>query len=112
MSEMDKDVSQALLERVDQALRESTPLRIQGGNSKALLGRETTGEVLDTREHRGIVSYDPTELVITVRAGTPLSELMQVLDAAGQMLPCEPPDFGCATLGGMVAAGLSGPRRP
>ena len=112
MSEMDKDVSQALLERVDQALRESTPLRIQGGNSKALLGRETAGEVLDTREHRGIVSYDPTELVITVRAGTPLSELMQVLDAAGQMLPCEPPDFGCATLGGMVAAGLSGPRRP
>ncbi|KEZ66816.1 glycolate oxidase, partial [Pseudomonas syringae pv. syringae FF5] len=112
MSTMDNDVSQALLERVNQALRDETPLRIQGGNSKASLGRETAGEILDTREHRGIVSYDPTELVITARAGTPLNELMQTLDAAGQMLPCEPPDFGAATLGGMVAAGLSGPRRP
>ncbi|UZS71051.1 glycolate oxidase subunit GlcE [Pseudomonas syringae] len=112
MSTMDNDISQALLERVNQALRDETPLRIQGGNSKASLGRETAGEILDTLEHRGIVSYDPTELVITARAGTPLNELMQTLDAAGQMLPCEPPDFGAATLGGMVAAGLSGPRRP
>ncbi|KPX47343.1 Glycolate oxidase FAD binding subunit [Pseudomonas syringae pv. helianthi] len=112
MSAMDNDASQRLLERVNQALQDSTPLRIQGGNSKVFLGRETAGEVLDTREHRGIVSYDPTELVISARAGTPLIELMQALDGAGQMLPCEPPDFGAATLGGMVAAGLSGPRRP
>ena len=49
--------------------------------------------LLDTREHRGIVSYDPTELVVTVRAGTPLTELEAALDAAGQMLPCEPPHF-------------------
>ncbi|WP_439850915.1 glycolate oxidase subunit GlcE [Pseudomonas syringae] len=108
----DKDASQTLLEQVSQALHDATPLRIQGGNSKAFLGRPVTGETLDTREHRGIVSYDPTELVITARAGTPLSEMMQALDAAGQMLPCEPPDSGTATLGGMVAAGLSGPRRP
>ena len=52
MSTMDNDVSQALLERVNQALRDETPLRIQGGNSKACLGRETAGEILDTREHR------------------------------------------------------------
>ncbi|MNP07932.1 putative FAD-linked oxidoreductase [compost metagenome] len=71
------------------------------------------GQLLDTRAHRGIVSYDPTELVLTARAGTPLAEINAALDAAGQMLPCEPPhaDDG-ATLGGMVAAGLSGPRRP
>ena len=108
----DRDASQQLLQQVNEALANATPLRIQGANSKAFLGREVAGEVLDTRAHRGIVSYDPTELVITARAGTPLSELYAVLDAAGQMLPCEPPTFGDATVGGMVAAGLSGPRRP
>lgn len=108
----DRDASQQLLQQVNEALANATPLRIQGANSKAFLGRDVAGEVLDTRAHRGIVSYDPTELVITARAGTPLSELYAVLDAAGQMLPCEPPTFGDATVGGMVAAGLSGPRRP
>lgn len=108
----DHDASAALLDQVNQALQGGTPLRIQGGNSKAFLGREVAGEILDTRVHSGIVSYDPTELVITARAGTPLQELCAALDAAGQMLPCEPPHFGEATVGGMIAAGLSGPRRP
>lgn len=109
----DVDASGALLEQVKQARENATPLRIQGGNTKAFLGREVAGEILDTRVHRGIVSYDPTELVISVRAGTLLSELFAALDAAGQMLPCEPPSFGeGATVGGMIAAGLSGPRRP
>ncbi|MBC3955959.1 glycolate oxidase subunit GlcE [Pseudomonas triticifolii] len=112
MIAQDTDASAALLDQVNQALHDATALRIQGGNSKAFLGREVSGQVLDTRGHCGIVSYDPTELVITARAGTSLSELMQTLDDAGQMLPCEPPTFGDATLGGMVAAGLSGPRRP
>ncbi|SHM91601.1 glycolate oxidase FAD binding subunit [Pseudomonas asturiensis] len=112
MIAQDTDASAALLDQVNQALHDATALRIQGGNSKAFLGREAPGKVLDMRGHCGIVSYDPTELVITARAGTPLSELMQTLDDAGQMLPCEPPTFGDATLGGMVAAGLSGPRRP
>ncbi|MFJ2682337.1 glycolate oxidase subunit GlcE [Pseudomonas sp. NPDC087342] len=107
------DASAALLDQVNQARENATPLRIQGSNSKAFLGREVAGEVLDTRAHRGIVSYDPTELVVSVRAGTPLSELLDALDAKGQMLPCEPPSFGeGATVGGMIAAGLSGPRRP
>ncbi|WP_336335892.1 glycolate oxidase subunit GlcE [Pseudomonas putida] len=110
---MDRDNSQALLEQVNQALHQCTPLRIQGSNSKAMLGNPVAGEVLDTRSHRGIVSYDPTELVLTARAGTPLREIEAVLHEAGQMLPCEPPCLGPeATLGGMVAAGLSGPRRP
>ena len=112
-SEHDIDDSASLLEQVNQALQNATPLRIQGANSKAFLGRIMAGEVLDTRSHRGIVSYDPTELVITVRCGTPLAELAEVLDAAQQMLPCEPPSFGDgATVGGMIASGLSGPRRP
>ena len=109
----DFDASAALLEQVNHALNSATPLRIQGSGSKAHLGRATTGEVLDTRTHRGIVSYDPTELVLTARAGTPLSEIEAALDANQQMLPCEPPHLGNgATLGGMVASGLSGPRRP
>ena len=112
-SEHDIDDSASLLEQVNQALQNATPLRIQGSNSKAFLGRIVAGEVLDTRSHRGIVSYDPTELVITARCGTPLAELAEVLDAAQQMLPCEPPSFGDgATVGGMIASGLSGPRRP
>ncbi|AHL34626.1 glycolate oxidase [Pseudomonas brassicacearum] len=112
-SEHDIDDSAALLEQVNQALENATPLRIQGSNSKAFLGRSVAGEVLDTRSHRGIVSYDPTELVITARCGTPLAHLSEVLDASQQMLPCEPPSFGDdATVGGMIACGLSGPRRP
>ena len=111
--EHDRDDSAALLEQVSQALQNATPLRIQGSNSKVFLGRIVAGEVLDTRSHRGIVSYDPTELVITARCGTPLSELAEALDQAQQMLPCEPPSFGDdATVGGMIASGLSGPRRP
>jgi glycolate oxidase FAD binding subunit len=107
------DDSERLVAEVSQALASGTPLAIRGGNSKAFLGRAVQGVVLDTRSHRGVVSYDPTELVITARAGTPLAELNATLDAAGQMLPCEPPAFGgAATVGGMVAAGLAGPRRP
>ncbi|MBK5012711.1 glycolate oxidase subunit GlcE [Pseudomonas sp. S60] len=110
---LDRDMSEALLEQVCQALESETPLAIQGSGSKAMLGNPVVGQVLDTRCHRGIVSYDPTELVITARAGTPLQEIEAVLHQAGQMLPCEPPHLGPgATVGGMVAAGLSGPRRP
>ena len=107
------DYSQALLEQVNQAISDKTPLVIQGSNSKAFLGRPVTGQTLDVRCHRGIVNYDPTELVITARAGTPLVAIEAALESAGQMLPCEPPHYGEeATWGGMVACGLAGPRRP
>ncbi len=107
------DYSQALLEQVNQAISDKTPLVIQGSNSKAFLGRPVTGQALDVRCHRGIVNYDPTELVITARAGTPLVAIEAALESAGQMLPCEPPHYGDeATWGGMVACGLAGPRRP
>ena len=107
------DDSERLVAEISQARADGTPLKIRGGNSKAFLGRPVQGKPIDTRSHRGVLSYDPTELVITARAGTPVAELNAVLDAAGQMLPCEPPAFdGMATVGGMVAAGLAGPRRP
>ena len=103
------DYSQALLEQVNQAISDKTPLVIQGSNSKAFLGRPVTGQTLDVRCHRGIVNYDPTELVITARAGTPLVAIEAALESAGQMLPCEPPHYGEeATWGGMVACGLAG----
>ena len=109
----DADRSEDLLAQVGAALATHTPLLIQGGGTKAFYGRASTGVLLDTRAHRGIVSYDPTELVVTARAGTPVAELEATLDQAGQMLAFEPPHFGAgATVGGMVAAGLSGPRRP
>jgi glycolate oxidase FAD binding subunit len=107
------DDSARLVAQVQRAIAKHTPLRIRGSDSKRFLGREVQGEELDTRSHRGIVAYDPTELVITARAGTPLVELNAVLDDADQMLPCEPPLFDSkGTLGGAVATGLSGPRRP
>ena len=107
------DDSARLVAQVQRAIAEQIPLRIRGSDSKRFLGRDVEGEELDTRSHRGIVTYDPTELVITARAGTPLAELNAALDDADQMLPCEPPLFdGQGTLGGAVASGLSGPRRP
>ncbi|RDU97234.1 glycolate oxidase subunit GlcE [Trinickia dinghuensis] len=109
------DDSSRLVDEVARAISTHIPLRIRGGNTKSFLGRQTSAEAveLDVRSHSGIVQYEPTELIITARAGTPVAELTSALDAAGQMLPCEPPEFdGKATLGGAVAAGLSGPRRP
>lgn len=98
--------------RVREAAETRTPLMIRAGGSKDFYGNASKGEVLDPRGHAGIVAYEPTELVVTARCGTPLAELEAVLDAHGQMLAFEPPHFGpAATVGGCVAAGLSGPRR-
>jgi glycolate oxidase FAD binding subunit len=99
-------------ERIRAAASAQRPLRLRGGGTKDFYGGEPAGEVLDTRAHAGIVSYEPTELVITARCGTPLAELEAALAENRQMLAFEPPHFGAAaTLGGCVAAGLSGPRR-
>ncbi|WP_440222778.1 glycolate oxidase subunit GlcE [Dokdonella sp. MW10] len=107
------DASADLVERVREAIARRRPLAIRGGGSKADLGRPADGETLDTRVHHGIVAYEPGELVLTARAGTPLSEVERALEASGQMLAFEPPHLGDgATLGGMLASGLSGPRRP
>ncbi|TAK50560.1 MAG: glycolate oxidase subunit GlcE [Betaproteobacteria bacterium] len=102
----------ALAERIRAAAESRRPLRIRGGGSKDFYGDELKGEVLDTRACTGLISYEPSELVVTARSGTPLAELEAALAEKGQMLAFEPPHFGSgATLGGCVAAGLSGPRR-
>jgi len=102
----------ALAEQIRAAAESRRPLRICGGGSKDFYGGPLRGEALDTRECTGIVSYEPSELVITARGGTPLAELEAALAGQGQMLAFEPPHFGPgATLGGCIAAGLSGPRR-
>ena len=102
----------ALREAVCEAAAKRTPLRIRAGGTKDFYGNVTTGSVLDPRGHSGIIDYEPSELVVTARAGTPLTELESTLSERGQMLAFEPPHFGsAATLGGCIAAGLAGPRR-
>jgi glycolate oxidase FAD binding subunit len=108
-----EDVLQYFRERIHTANRERSPLRIHGGESKGWYGHETRGAALDSRDFQGIVAYDPTELVIQVRAGTPLATVEAALAEQNQMLAFEPPHFGDgATVGGAIATGLSGPRRP
>ena len=94
-------------------MADKQPLAIRGGGSKGFLGRDPVGEPLELAGHSGIVNYEPTELVVTVRGGTALGDLEQALAKQGQMLSFEPPDFaGRATIGGSVACNLSGPARP
>ncbi|MFS2099775.1 glycolate oxidase subunit GlcE [Variovorax sp. Varisp85] len=101
-----------IIERIRTAAAASTPLCIRGGGTKDFYGEAPHGEVLSTADLTGITSYEPSELVVTVRAGTPLAELEAVLAEKGQCLPFEPPRFGGnGTVCGMVAAGLSGPAR-
>lgn len=107
------DIRQELQAQVDAAAQNATPLSIVGGNSKAFYGRSIDSEPLAVGAHQGVVHYEPTELVLTARSGTPLRELEDLLTEHGQMLPFEPPAFGdTATIGGTIACGLSGPRRP
>jgi FAD/FMN-containing dehydrogenase len=103
---------QRLTQRVLEARDCKTALDIRGGNTKRFYGNPPRGETLDVRGLSGITSYEPTELVITVLAGTPLAEVEEVLAERGQCFPFEPPHFGpSGTLGGMVAAGIAGPAR-
>ena len=99
-------------ERVIDANRTGTALQLRGSGTKDFYGERLEGEVLDLRPHRGIVEYEPSELVITARCGTPLSEIESALAVHGQFLAFEPPAFGGdPTIGGIISAGLSGPRR-
>jgi glycolate oxidase FAD binding subunit len=129
---IDNDFILATAERVRNAAAAGTSLRIRGGGSKDFYGEALAGELLDTAPLNGVVSYEPSELVVTALAGTPLAELEALLAAQGQCLPFEPPHFNpgatapplgggallsgtavgkAATVGGLVAAGLSGPAR-
>ena len=107
------DSTRVVADRVRQAAADGTPLALRGGGSKAFYGRPPRGEVLALDGHRGILVHEPRELVLTARAGTPLAEIETQLAQHGQMLAFEPPHLGPgATLGGTIACGLSGPRRP
>lgn len=108
---MDAELA-SVVGKVQKALERSRPLRIRGGGTKDFYGQALHGELLDMRPLAGIVSYEPSELVVTVRAGTRVRDLEDLLAEKGQCLPFEPPRFGVtSTVGGMVAAGLSGPAR-
>jgi glycolate oxidase FAD binding subunit len=111
---------QAIVDAVREAGSARRPLRLRGGGTKDFYGGPLRGQVLELGALRGISAYEPTELVVTVRAGTPLRELEAVLAEKGQCLPFEPPryvDRGTVggtdggTVGGMVATGLAGPAR-
>src|SRR5947208_7480146 len=112
-------VLEKLSETVRAAGRAKRALRLRGGGTKDFYGQALEGEVLDTRGYSGIVAYEPSELVITARCGAKLAEIEAATGECRQMLAFEPPhfaqfgsDFGSgATLGGVIAAGLSGPRR-
>ena len=109
----DADLTSVLAEAVRAAAADARALEIRGGGTRAGQGRPVAGEPLSVTGHRGIVDYDPAELVLTARSGTPMAEIEALLEANGQMLAFEPPRFGPGgTLGGAVASGLSGPRRP
>lgn len=108
------DQRESLQEQVREAYQQSRVLQVQGSGTKHFYGRTpNAGAPLIVCEHQGIVDYEPSELFVTLRAGTTLQALQEHLGAAGQMLPFEPPSFGAAaTLGGTLACGFSGPRRP
>ena len=107
------DISQHLQTVVQQANTENTRLNIQAGGSKSFLGNSHEAPLLNINSHNGVISYEPTELVITARAGTLLSTINATLLEQGQWLPFEPPSFGAtATIGGTVACALAGPARP
>jgi glycolate oxidase FAD binding subunit len=112
-----QQILEGFQDQVRTAAAHKRPLRIRGGGTKDWYGQRCevdtlVGEILDTRAYAGIVDYEPTELVITARCGTPLAEIEAALAERKQMLAFEPPHFGDgATLGGAIAAGLSGPRR-
>ncbi len=132
----ENDITDQLQQQVEQAVAAEKAITIVGGNSKHFLGfvpqDDSAGSntdtdnvagtdhvagnsealTLNTTAHCGIVNYEPTELVVTVRTGTSMQALNQVLQDNGQYLPFEPPVLNTGTIGGVLATGLSGPSRP
>ena len=111
-STVSEDLGEALADRVRDAAARKAPLKIVGGNTKAFYGRRTEGQILDVSGHCGLIAHEPSELVITARAGTPLAEIEPLLAGHGQRLAFEPLVLGeASTIGGVVASGLAGSRR-
>ncbi len=111
--ECETDMIETWQSQIKAAAASGKKLSIRGSGSKSFISPQAAGDLIDTRAHAGIVEYEPSELVIVVRTGTSLAEVEEAMLEAGQMLAFEPPHFGDgATIGGTVATGLSGPRRP
>ncbi len=109
---MKNDLSDDLLAQISDTVKQKAPLVITGGGSKTFYGNKVEGETISTAGHTGIIEYQPSELVVTVRSGTLLSELEAELKVNNQMLAFEPPQHSDnTTIGGVIACGLSGPRR-
>ncbi|EOD81472.1 Glycolate dehydrogenase, FAD-binding subunit GlcE [Grimontia indica] len=107
------DITSNLIEQVNDAIADKTALNLIGGNTKHFIGRQPVGQAVSLKNHTGVISYRPSELVITARAGTTIAEIQAQLANNNQTLVGEPPAFnGKATLGGSVAAGISGASRP
>ncbi len=105
-----KDFSEQIVHVIDSKKK----LFIRGGRSKAfLVDASCDASVLNTSDYCGIIDYEPSELVITVRAGTRLQSVESMLSSRGQRFAFEPPAYdNNTTIGGMVACGLSGSARP
>jgi glycolate oxidase FAD binding subunit len=116
---IEPESTEELREAVASAVAEGAPLEVVGGGSKRGIGRATqTRAALDLSALRGVTIYEPEELVFSARAATPLAEAHVALADRGQEFAFEPPDLSrllrsdhAGTLGGMIAAGFSGPRR-
>ena len=107
------DRTEAIRGRVRAAFESATPLRIEGGGTRRFLGRAPAGERLEVGEHRGVVNHEPSELVLTVRAGTSVADTQAALAGHDQWLAFDPPRHEeSSTIGGAVACALSGPSRP
>lgn len=110
---MNSDIAAELVEHVAQAYADRNALRIAAGGSKAFYGNAVDGEALDTTPCAGIIDYRASELVITARSGTKLSDIETALAEQGQQLAFEPPRHSAvSTIGGVIACGMSGPARP
>ena len=106
------DCRDEIASKIHDAYQQKIALNIVGGNTKHFYGRNIQAEKLSLAKHSGIIEYEPSELYITARSGTPLTEIEQTIAEQNQILLCEPPHFGnTATLGGMISSGLAGPRR-
>ena len=109
---MDNNLTQTICNQIAEAHNKATPLKISAGNSKAFYGRKIEGDELSIKDHSGIIDYHASELVITARSGTKISEIENALAENKQMFAFEPPHHNeHSTLGGIIACGLSGPRR-
>ncbi|MYB33710.1 MAG: glycolate oxidase subunit GlcE [Gammaproteobacteria bacterium] len=110
---MQEDDYPALREAIDTARQSGNPIAIEGGGTRKFYGREIVGTPLSLSGHHGIVEYSPTELVVTVKAGTTVDSLSQILQDNQQMIGFEPPNcLPDSTIGGSIALGLSGSARP